>query len=86
MLTAYGSTAMLDYGTLRHKFEFLHDIGETSIKRCGNALRVYWKYTTDGPCAPWRDGFDIAIDDIGIDGATLHPVIICECEDHDHDE
>lgn len=79
MLTAINNTLNLHYNGEIHFFTFLYPVGEMSVERRGNAIRIFWKYSHDGVCGPYCDGFDIAIDDIGFAGATLHPVSFCNC-------
>ena len=85
MVTAENASLVLHYGKLTHRFHFAAPVGDTSIERNRNAIRIYWKYDTDKACEPWRDAFEIAVDDIGFDGATIHPLNFCECDDHDDD-
>lgn len=78
MLTAFGRTVMLNYGALRHKFEFAAIVGDTAVERRGNAIRVFWKHKGDDPCAPWRGAFELPVDDIGLDRAKVYPVTCCD--------
>ena len=69
MVTASGSVATLHYGSQTHNFGFSSAVGETSVERVGNAIRIYWKFARDGPWNSWQGAFEIAIDDIGLHGA-----------------
>lgn len=73
MLTAVDTTLTLHCNGAVHNFTFIYPVGKTSVELRGNAIRIRWKYSHDGVCDPYRDGFDIAIDDIGFAGATIHP-------------
>ena len=74
MVTTVNDTLTLHYGELIHEFYFIYSVGETAVERHGNAIRIFWKYAADGICDPYRDAFDIAVDDIGNLEAKVHPL------------
>jgi len=76
MVTAVHRTLNLHYNGKNHRFISPTPIGEMAVKHCGNAIRIYWnpKAHHDTATYSWQNIFEIAIDDIGFDGATVHPI------------
>ena len=74
MITSANRTLMLHYNGKSHVFTSDTPIGETAVEHRGNAICIYWKYSYDSATDPYRAAFEIAIDDIGLNGATVHPV------------
>ena len=70
MVTVVNRTLNLHYNGKNHRFTFDTSIGETAVEHRGNAIRIYWNLN-----ARYQAAFEIAIDDIGFDGATVHPVL-----------
>lgn len=71
MVTAVNMTLNLYFNGASHSVIFPLPFVVMSVARVGNAIRIQYQYTAP----PYLGAaFEIAIDDLGFPGATVHPL------------